>query len=145
MFSIGKKEKGYIGLSVGKSKKVCGYEIKKMPIGAYLRALEKVNNLPTDFMEKFFPGKSLDDLLKELSEIDKDGVQALVTAVFVAAPKYILGLISELSGIDEAELEGNPDIGLDGLIEIVTTVIEVNRLGESLANLKSLIDIIRTR
>ena len=134
---FGKSGGNSVKLSSGKSKIVCGYEIKQMPVGAYLKALEKIESFPTDFLETFFPGKSFDDVLGELSQIDKDGVQSIISGVFLKAPEYVIALIAELSGIDNQVLLNNPDIGLHGLLEIVDAMIEVNRLGECLANLKS--------
>jgi len=122
-------------LSLGKSKRVCGYEIKQLPFGAYLKAIEMIENFPAELAEACFPGKSLDEALKGLSEIDKGGLQEIVSGLFTVAPRHMLALISEFSGIDEKELENNPDIGLVGIIEITEALFEVNRLGECTASL----------
>lgn len=138
MLFFGKKEKDYTCLSLGKSKTVCGYEIKKMPFGAYCRALKKMENLPADFMAACFPGKSWGNVIDNLLAIDESGFKELVTGLLVIAPKYLLSLVSEFSGIDETELENNADIGLDGILEIIETVFEVNRLGECRARILNL-------
>ena len=46
---------------------------------------------------------------------------------------YVLGLVSRFSGIPEKELREDPAIGLDGLVEILQAIFEVNGWGNVLA------------
>ena len=137
-FFGGKKGLESMGVSMGRGREVRGYKIERMPVGAYLKALERIENAPADFMEAFFPGKNLDDVLDKFSSIDRDGVQEFVMGVAVKASQYVIALIAELSGIDEDKLINDPNIGLDGLLEIIEAMIEVNRLGESIARVLKL-------
>ena len=75
------KPKDKSSLSLGQSVRVCGVEIKKMPLGAYLRALDKLRNLPEDFISQCFPGKTMQEVLDSLSGIDENGVIGLITTV----------------------------------------------------------------
>lgn len=125
-------------LSLGASKTVCGYEIKKMPLGAYLRAAERLQNLPSDFLEACFPGKTLEAVLDELTKADESTITNLITRLITTLPQYLFAVISELSGIPPDTLENDSNIGFDGLVEIINAVIEVNRLGEAVSGLKGL-------
>jgi len=125
-------------LSVGASKTVCGYTIKKMPIGAYISALDKIQDLPGDFMDKCFPGMSIDGILSDLSKLDKATVANLVTRAISVVPDYALDVIAELTGIPAETLKNDDKIGLDGLAAILDAWLEVNRLGEFLALMKGL-------
>jgi len=131
-----KKDKS--GVSLPAVKEVCGYEIRKMPIAPYLAAIEKLTSLPEDFMAACFPGKSPSEILDSLTAITADSLAELITGACVAAPKYVIALVSELTGIDGDELMNNPKIGPDGLIEIISAFIEVNRLGECVSGVRAL-------
>ena len=126
-----KKDKS--GLSLPKTEKVCGYEIKKMPIAPYLTAIERLSGLPEELMNACFPGKSPSDVLEQLTSIDKDSFTELLAGAFMAAPRYIIGLVADLTGISGDALINDPGIGLDGLVEIIDKFIEVNRLGKCLS------------
>jgi len=136
MFGANKKDMSM--LSAGKSLTVCGYEIKKMPIGAYIRALDKIQDLPGELMEKCFPGMSVDDILSDLSKLDKSAVANLVTRAIAVVPEYALGVLAELTGIPVERLFEDESIGVDGLARILDAWLEVNRLGEFLALMKGL-------
>ena len=112
---------------------VRGYEIRKLPFGAYLEALEKLQNLPGDLLSACFPGKSLDDILTDLKALDEGALLRLITGMASAGGPYLLGLVSHFSGVPVEELRDNPEIGLDGLVEIVKAVWEVNALGNVVA------------
>ncbi|MDR2903254.1 MAG: hypothetical protein LBU77_01925 [Clostridiales bacterium] len=128
-----KKSRDKSSLSLTESKIVCGYEIKKMPIAAYLTAIETLTSLPGDFMENCFPGRQPAEILDQLIKFDKDSFAELIAGAFVVAPRYIIGVIADLTGIEAETLTNDPEIGIDGLIGIVDAFIEVNKLGKSLS------------
>lgn len=119
-------------LSLLESRTVCGYTIRKMPIKPYLEALEKLKDAPADFMEACFPGKTAGEALDSLAMLDKSGFAELLAGVATGLPDYAIGLVADLTGIDKDHLLNDPEIGLDGLVEIVNVFIEVNRLGKFL-------------
>lgn len=119
-------------VSLPKAKKVCGYEIKKQPIGTYLQTLEILTTMPADFMATCFPNKEPGEILEQLTTIDKNGLMELITGVCVAAPKYIIEIVAELTSIDKETIINDENIGIDGLLEIIEAFIEVNNLGKSL-------------
>ena len=135
---FGKNVQDKLALSTGICKEICGYKIKKMPIGTYLKAMERIKNLPEDFIETCFPGQSLQEVLDSLTKFDENGLKSLIFGVMTTAPKYAIALISELTEIDEKQLIEDENIGVDGIIAICTAFIEVNKLGEACAGVKEL-------
>ena len=113
-------------LSLGKSKAVCGYEIKKMPLGAYLRALERLDGLPEDFLGRCFPGKSAQEILDGLTKLNEAMIAEAARAAFVTAPEYAVHFVAELTGIEAETLLSDENIGLIGFMEIIQAFIEVN-------------------
>jgi len=140
MFKLQKqeKEKDKVMLSLPTAQRVCGYEIKKMPIGPYLKALERLKSMPEDLMAAAFPGMSLQEVLDSLSTLGDKDLTGIVMNLMVVVPEYILGLVAELTGIDEDNLINDENIGLDGIVEIILTFIEVNRLGKFIEGAKEI-------
>ncbi len=67
-----------VSVSLPRSIKVRGYTIKKMPIGAYLTAMETLQDLPMQLMEALFPGQDASGILAQLTALDKDGLSSLL-------------------------------------------------------------------
>lgn len=132
------KNKDKSSLSLPTSKKVCGYEIKKMPLAPYLVAIERLRDLPEDFMDTCFPNKEPSQILELFIKLDKNSLAELLVGVFITAPKYIISLVSDLTGISEDLLLNDSSIGIDGMIEIIDAFIEVNNLGKSLSGVLAL-------
>jgi hypothetical protein len=97
-----------------------------MPLGAFLEATEKLQNLPGELLSVCFPGQPPAAVLEQLANLDETTLQSMISNALVAAPKHVVPVVAELSGIPEEKLIGDPDIGLDGLAEIVDAWIEVN-------------------
>jgi hypothetical protein len=127
-----------VTLSVGRSKTVCGREIKQAPIGLYLKTLTKLQNMPDEFLSACFPGKDLSEVLEELSNLTQEKLAALLWIAVNRAPKYVIETVSELTGISGDDLTDDPEIGVAGLIDIILAFIEVNRLGELRAGIKQI-------
>jgi hypothetical protein len=119
-----------VRLSVGASKRVRGHEVKRMPLGAWLKAAERIDGLADEVIGACFPGFTADEMLNSLIKIDADGLKTVVARLAAVAPKHIIGIVADLSGIPLDTLVNDPEIGLDGLFEVVQAVAEVNRLGE---------------
>ena len=118
-------------ISLGKSKTVRGVEIKRMPLGRYIKAMNCLKSAPGEFLEECFPGAAgLEDVLGRLMNLDRAALENFAAALFAVAPKYLARMVSEFSGISEEELLESEDIGLDGIFEIIGAIIEVNNLGK---------------
>ncbi len=127
------------GLSLAQSKKVCGYTIKKMPIGAYLSALEKLRGLPTELMDSVFPGMDVFGVVARLSRITNRELENLLDGLLVIAPAYLLEFIAELTGIPVERLRDDENVGAAGLVDIVNAFIEVNGLGKLRAGVMEIV------
>ena len=117
-----------VSKSIPASRKVCGYEIKKLPLGAYLQAMAKLQELPGKLMEAVFPGEDLTRILARLTSLDKDGLTQLLIRTVMSLPVEIIALFAELSGIPEDALVSDENIGLNGLMDMMLAWIEVNEI-----------------
>lgn len=124
-----KKDKtGHATLSLPHSRKVRGYEIRRLPLGKYMAALQQLQELPKQAMDALFPGMETGDILAKLTKIDADMLGELAMRAFSALPKQAATLVSALTEIPEDDLLNDPAIGLDGLMEIVNAWIEENNI-----------------
>ncbi|GHU80373.1 hypothetical protein AGMMS49992_33330 [Clostridia bacterium] len=113
------------GSSLPKTLSVRGYKVERAPIGRMLCALEKLKYLPDELVKACFPGKSLD-------EIRTGGLNPTVsewlTAALMAAPRFVIDFIADVTEIPAERLYSDPAVGLDGILEIADAWIEVNNL-----------------
>ena len=116
--------KNSVNTSIPQSRKVRGYEIKRMPIGAFLAATRLLNQLPDTVIRALFP--QADGALEELKHLTPEGLQALLLRALAVLPGEAVRVFAELSGIPEGDLLQDPDVGLDGLAEMVQAWLEVN-------------------
>lgn len=113
-------------LSLPKSRTVRGYEIRKMPIGAFLEACSLLEKLPGTALRLLFPEKKEGDILAELAGLDKDKLQELFLRALAVLPGEMVRLFARLSGVEEQALLEDARIGLDGLGEMAEAWLEVN-------------------
>ena len=118
--------KNSAALSLPKSRTVRGYEIRKMPIGAFLEACSLLEELPGTALRLLFPEKKEGDILAELAGLDKDKLQELFLRALAVLPGEMVRLFARLSGVEEQALLEDARIGLDGLGEMAEAWLEVN-------------------
>lgn len=118
--------KNSAALSLPKSRMVRGYEIRKMPIGAFLEACSLLEELPGTALRLLFPEKKEGDILTELAGLDKDKLQELFLRALAVLPGEMVRLFAKLSGVEEQALLEDARIGLDGLGEMAEAWLEVN-------------------
>lgn len=114
-----------VKLSIPKSKIVCGYEIRKLHLGAYLSALEALNDLPRELIAACFL-ESNGDILKGLADLDGDKLIEMVTRALSVIPSFAVELIARLIEADAEALKNDRRVGLNGLVEMMIAWIEVN-------------------
>ena len=132
--------KSTVRLSLPESKKVRGHEIRRLPIGGYLQALELLRNAPQGLMEACFPGESPENVLLALGKMNKDEFIGVAIQAMTAVPRYAASLLSQLIEIPEDVLLNDRNIGLDGIAEMVETWWEVNGIGNFTTRLKGPLD-----
>ena len=110
-------------LSLNKSVKMYGVEIKKMPCGKYFEALQTLKNLPEDFIKELSDNKQ-DFRLSEMLSLDN--LINLITKLLIIAPKFLFSFLSKLLDIDEKYIES--ELSPTELAEICIKFWEINKL-----------------
>ena len=123
-----KKDFDMYRLSLGSSVVLYGYEIKKLPIGDYLRALNKIAAIKDEIAEKIFDGLTLTEALNRINTMRGAELADLLAYVVENAPKAVLAFVCELTGIDVEKIISDEQVGLLGMLEIIEAFVEVNGL-----------------
>lgn len=124
--------------SLPHEKYVRGYAIKRLPLGRYLSAMESVKDAPSRLLKELFPDLNAGQVLEKLRTIRPDEVRQLLSKLMTVAPEILLTLLAELTDIPYERLRDDPNIGLDGLAEILDALFEVNKMENFLQALKPL-------
>jgi len=122
--------KNTAAISLPKSKIVRGYEVKRLALGGYLQAMERVQEFPARLMDACFPGDDLHAIIDKVKRLDAALLERALSGVLLTAPEMMIRLTAALTGIDERTLKDDLDVGADGLVEILTAWVEVNKLGD---------------
>jgi len=97
---------------------VRGVEVRRAPIGQWIAA--------SDALAQVLP-----DVIGMISGLSKQPggvtVAALIALAVQRGPAYLVSLASALTGVEEARLRDDPEVGLDGLLEILDAWVEINR------------------
>ncbi len=128
-------------LSLANSKTMYGIKIRKLPIGKYLELTKKINILGKDLLEKGFNNKSIEEILQDLSNINKDELIKLFNGLLNTSPDLVINFMVDVLEVDKDKLINNDEIGLYELIEIIEAFIELNNLGKLIEKFKKLIKI----
>jgi len=123
------------GLSVPRSRRVCGYEIRKMPIGKYLAAINEISAFPDEFIGTCFPDMEFKEIVDRVAAFDEKMLRVCVANAFTNAPRFAVEFVARLTDIEPERLLNDENIGLDGLADIVNAFIEVNDLGKFITGL----------
>ena len=130
-------------LSLEKSRMVRGYEIKRLPLGAYLETVEIIREAPMQMLASVFQGKDAAQALEMLSTLDTERLRETLLNALTRIPAQGIKLVSKLLGVAEKDLLENPDIGLDGLAEMLTAWMELNNIENFLRAVRPLSEQIR--
>ncbi len=115
--------------SFPKSKVVHGIEVRKLPLGAYLDAIDSIKNIPEILLSKSFPGLTPDQVLAKMKKMDQDMLIEAAGNLLVAVPEQALRFISALIGVEYDRLRDDPEIGLNGIKEIIVEFWKINDMG----------------
>jgi hypothetical protein len=105
-------------------------EIKKLPLGKYAELMLALKNMPSSVMT-------------ELQSIDTSNEEATIQAVFGLfgqAWGQVLDILAIGSGIDKDRIANDPEIGLDGGVELFLAIYEVNNLQKVVNQVKNAIN-----
>ena len=115
-----------VELSLPAARTVRGYEIGRMPIGRFLRAARRIDGVPEEVLARLFP--DAEDAVRALASLDRAGLIALCARAVTVLPDEAVTVFAELAGLDEKALRDDPNVGLDGLLEMIEAWMEVNNL-----------------
>lgn len=121
-------------LSLDKTVKLYGVEIKKMPCGKYFEALQTLKDLPEDFIKEL-SDNGQDFKLSEMFTIEN--IMNLVAKLMIITPKFLFSFLSKLLDIDEKILKDK--LSPTELIEIVKKFWEINELESFFDQMKPII------
>ena len=120
------REKSSAALSVKMSETVRGYEVKRLPLGEYLRTMEALRDMPQTVMRVCFPEMDGAQMLQSLTRIDAKGLAQLVLRAMDVVPDEAIRLLSILTGVPEDAIFADPAIGLDGAAELAEAFWRLN-------------------
>ena len=126
-------------LSLNKSVKMYGVEIKKMPCGKYFEALQTLKNLPEDFIKELSDNKQ-DFKLSEMFNLEN--LIDLITKLMLIAPKFLFSFLSKLLDVDESIIKD--ELSPTELIEICKKFWEINKLESFFDQMKPMLEKITT-
>lgn len=126
-------------LSLNKSVKMYGVEIKKMPCGKYFEALQTLKNLPEDFIKELSDNEQ-DFKLSEMFNLEN--LIDLITKLMLIAPKFLFSFLSKLLDIDEEVIRD--ELSPTELIEICKKFWEINNLESFFDQMKPILEKITT-
>lgn len=115
-------------VSLGKTRVVRGYTIRRLPLGAYLEMLDAIKTMPETLAKACFPGMSAAQVLAKLKRIDAAMLSEITVRAMVAAPAEAVHLLAKCTGIDEETLLEDENIGLDGAAEMMEACFELNQI-----------------
>lgn len=121
-------------LSLNKTVKMYGVEIKKMPCGKYFEALQTLKNLPEDFIKEL-SDNGQDFKLSEMFTIEN--IMNLITKLMLIAPKFLFSFLSKLLDIDESVIRD--ELSPTELIEICKKFWEINKLESFFVQMKPIV------
>lgn len=127
-------------LSLNKTVKMYGVEIKKMPCGKYFEALQTLKNLPEDFIKELSDNKQ-DFTLSEMFKLEN--LIDLITKLMLIAPKFLFSFLSKLLDVDETIIRD--ELSPTELIEICKKFWEINKLDSFFTQMKPIMSKISTR
>ena len=121
-------------LSLNKTVKMYGVEIKKMPCGKYFEALQTLKNLPEDFIKEL-SDNGQDFKLSEMFTIEN--IMNLITKLMLIAPKFLFSFLSKLLDVDESVIRD--ELSPTELIEICKKFWEINKLESFFVQMKPIV------
>lgn len=130
------KKTDKMAVSVPRDSELYGVKIRKLPNGAYIKALQTVQNLPAILLENCFPGEDIDDIMKQLGKLDKDGLLAIAGKLMAVIPEEFFKLIAGLLDIPLAKLID--ELTPTETLQIIEAFWEVNDMSPFFEKLKKI-------
>lgn len=111
-------------LSLKKEITLHGVTIRKMPNGAYFRALQTLKDLPKDFIKEL----NLNENAKLSDLLDSKNIGNLIVKLLAVLPSFTIKFLAELMDVEISVLE--EELTPTETVEIVKKFWEINRLND---------------
>lgn len=111
-------------LSLKKETTLHGVTIRKLPNGAYFKALQTLKELPENFIKEL----NLKENAKLSDLLDSKNIVNLIVKLLAVLPSFTIRFLSELMDIENNLLEN--ELTPVETIEIVKEFVEINRLND---------------
>lgn len=126
-------------LSLNKSVKLYGVEIRKMPCGKYFEALQTLKELPQDFIKEL-SNNGEDFKLSEMFTVEN--IMNLVTKLMIITPKFLFNFLSQMLDVEEETFKN--ELSPKEVIEICKKFWEINELESFFEQMKPIMTKIST-
>lgn len=126
-------------LSLNKSVKLYGVEIRKMPCGKYFEALQTLKELPQDFIKEL-SNNGEDFKLSEMFTVEN--IMNLITKLIIITPKFLFNFLSQMLDVEEETLKN--ELSPKEVIEICKKFWEINELESFFEQMKPIMTKIST-
>ena len=126
-------------LSLPKTKKVHGIEIRKMPCGKYFEALQTLKTLPENFIKELSDDKP-DFKLSEM--LTMENIVTLIARLLIILPDFTFTFLSALMDIEEDKMRN--ELTPKELVDIVQEFWKLNELESFFEVVKSMMSKITT-
>jgi len=103
--------------------------VKKLPLGDYAKLMFVLKNLPSNVLKEF----------QNMDTTNNENVISSFFGIFGEAWGQIIEILAIGTGIDKERLEKDEAIGIDGAVELLLAVYEVNNLGSVIKTVKNLL------
>ena len=123
--------------SVPKSRVVHGVTVKKLPIGAFIQAIETIRDLPQLLLHSIYPDLSADEAIIFLKNLSTEGVLELLSGAATVLPKKVVSFCAELLCVPENVIL--EELSPSELADIIAAFWEVNQLSNFLMTMKGVI------
>lgn len=124
-------------ISIPLLKELHGVKIRKLPNGAYIKALNTMQNLPKVLMEACFPGVEADDIFDEIQGLNKDELLLLAGKCIQVIPEQFLKVVSNLLDIPFEKLMN--ELTPNETLEILEAYWQMNDLSDFFNRLKGMV------
>ena len=101
--------------------------VNKLALGKYAQLLTALKNMPSSVMGEL---ANIDTQAEEMA------IQGIIGLIGTAWGQ-VIDVIAIGSGVEKERIENDPIIGLDGGVDLLVAIIEVNNLAVVIGNLKN--------
>lgn len=103
------------------------FPIRKLALGEYARLLSALQHIPTEALAD----------LQSLDTKDTEGTIQKMCGILAHAWGSFMDVLAIGSGIEQERLEQDPQIGLDGGIQLFIAIYEVNKIDQVIGTVKN--------